>query len=259
MPKSSRISWLTLALFVALLVSCQKKVELLHPTADTYKDSKIIHIGYVQSSNENNRWQPNFADCFAHEPGVEFYNSTELFRLLRERNLPIEFLTVDRDLSRAKALSDFSSVLVSVPRAKGIMLKGFLFHQNKYKESFLAPTTNYCQDLYRWLGYYHIVSFPDNAFIFVNGEYVGQSPHWIQLKPGRHKIRLETYSQLLGEREITSPAKEHQMLFKAKDSRVHHRAPDDMTEGDGLSSKLSYIIIGLGSIAVSVLPIIFLL
>jgi hypothetical protein len=172
-----------------------------------------LHIALLAITPEDQRHVP-FERCFDYEPGIEFYNTTETFRILSERGIAATGLADRHDLGYFRAMQDFTVLMLALPRGDGVLVRSFRFAQERVIEGFIISNGFRCDSLVNWLNLVRVISFPDNAFIFADGtRYLGRTPRWVQLTPGVHQIQVETLQEVIGAQKIKLPGK-IELLFK---------------------------------------------
>jgi hypothetical protein len=171
-------------------------------------------VAYLSLTPDDER-HPDLQKCFDYEPSIQFLNTTETYRLFKERGIASEGLVDQKSLSTFRKLRDYNVLLLSIPRGGGALIRSFRLQKEQVIEGFIAKDALRCDSLFNWLNFLKVVSYPDNAYIFAERRYFGRTPRWIELMPGEHEIRVESIEAFIAKQRVTIPGK-IQLLLRAE-------------------------------------------
>lgn len=237
-----------------LAIGCQKKPKLFNPDVDTAKVPEPLHIAHVDYTKPK-QWTPDFAACLNYEPGIEWYNSYDTFRLIRDRKInpaPFRNAKTTQPLLR---MQDFDFILVTLPRGEGAVVRSFRFGTGTVAESYVTARSFSCTKLYRWLNLTKVFSIPDRAFLFVDRRFRGLTPRWQALPDGNYTLRAETYDDLVGELALTIPGPTNVTIKHKKGEELKRDGGGMFSSDNDASIAFAYILGTLAGLALTLLPI----
>ena len=252
-----------LSLFIivglALFVGCGKRKAPSPMKDESIVSSHRLHVGIFDYGSELDT--SALASCSDQFPSVEILNEKAVHRSLRDSGLNPERVFEFGDHFDSYLQIRGFHLLVLAFEADGKSYLRMVNYIGRYVSTVLldvkSPT---CGDFFRAQRFLVVESHPPLADVFVDERPIGEAPVWTWLRDGTYEVTCKLTGQFYKPIDVKIPSENRVTCYRENmTSEQRAKEEEKMSAEEGAGVVLLTIIGIAGSIAVALLPILFLL
>lgn len=250
---------LTLLLFVVLALSaCAHSPARSPMRREAIRATQLLKVAWIDFGSGVDR--RGFQACPEAFPGIEVIGEPSLIPTLRKDGiLPEHLLEWESDFPRFRSIQGLHLLFLVFEAGPKIYLRTVNYLSESVSTVVLDVPSPKCEELLRKERVVVFESHPPIADVFLAGRRIGEAPVWVWLRNGNYEVSCALPGQIFKPIDFAVPGPVR-VLCQRENTRPATGADqaDETTAEEKAGSVLIYLLGAAASIAVIVLPILFL-